>query len=531
MRRVNKLIACLLATIFAISIGAVGVNAACPTIGTIPRQEAKIGIAFNTLNISAYVSNDHVADTYDISNADGLVMSVDPSSGVVSYGDPLEGDWGVHSITVELTPGNTSCTTTITKTFDLLVSYPSDEGTLVFDDVEVDGDNIDLGERGDTFLPGDEIKVEFKLENTEKNEDWGDISDITVEGWLEKKGDQLGDEIEIENIDVNADDVEKDLELTLEIPLDADEDGWYTLYLWAHEGENDNDMEKSDVFYAEIEIEREKYDILIPENEIIMTPKDIVCGLKSVKLEIPIYNIGTKDIEEDDELVLEIFNTDLGIKEEIEIKENIDAADDETFELYLDIPSKATENFFLTFEIDDPKNNYDDERMSITIESTCGDDAVTPGLASVLLDQTSLTSTPGSRGSFRATIENTGTEDSTFGLSLLDADDWSDWQITPISIDIGAGDSETVLVSLTPKANMFGQKTATLNVKSGNEIVGSKTLTVNVVGSDGIATATASLGHTIPKQILDGGIQAGLVGLIIVLVIVAVLMFAFRPQK
>ena len=117
-----------------------------------------------------------------------------------------------------------------------------------------------------------------------------------------------------------------------------------------------------------------------------------------------------------------------------------------------------------------------------------------------------------------------------FELALVGADTWADWQINPETVILDEGETETVSVYVTPKSNMFGSRTAALNIMLDNEIIGTESLTVNVVGG---ADAAGTLGtnQMFPKTLTGGGIQAALVGLIIVLVIVALLMFAFRPRR
>ena len=415
MNIMNRLLVCLLATMFVVSVGAVGVNA----------------LNFKTINDPLYfwidgtVAENTHTDFVDVTilplndirwNTDpGLegTYKFDPTGSGILEGTPHKNDWGLHTATIY---AEHNATDNNTKTIDILVTNKGDDGALAIDGdkIKVSGKTMDFGEKlSKKFKLGDTLELEFDLENTyDEDADDIDIEDIDITAWIEKDGKTFGEEVDLDDeFTIDAEEKEEDIALNIEIPKDEDDEGTFTLYVVA-EGTDSNGNPAVEVFYGQIEIDREKHELLIDEDEISWEPSEIKPGEK-VKLEVPIYNIGSSSKEE--EIKLTVKNDDLKIESTVDVVEELDRADDDTAEIWINIPRTVKSGkYFLDFEVDYKSS---EDKYSIPIEIVGGVDAdALEGLVSLTLSQTSMSAAPGSMSKFSVTLENTGDAEEEFDL-------------------------------------------------------------------------------------------------------------------
>jgi hypothetical protein len=191
-------------------------------------------------------------------------------------------------------------------------------------DVSVDS-NTDSDLDNDTTInekasPGDTIEFTIELENTfdrdencdEDNDDDKNecnIEDIKIEITIVEidDGDDLeedsGDKFEISESDT------KTKTISLELPKRL-ESGSYDIIIMV-EGENTgNSSDYLTEWELKLDVEKKKHDIQITKYDLI--PERIECGALSTTIDIELMNYGDK-IE--DEVVIEILNSDLNIKE------------------------------------------------------------------------------------------------------------------------------------------------------------------------------------------------------------------------
>ncbi len=471
------------------------------------------------LSLADLKAYEDVAYTYDVStvtddvDGDTLAYSASTawdtftmsSAGLISF-TPSSDDIGKHKVTVTVTDTKSA---TDTKNIDFIVTEETDDGALVITDVEVDDETGD----DDELLPGDTLEVEFEVENTLATLD---IEDIKVKAWIEDEtGDRVSDRIESEKFDVEADD-DKSLTMDIRVPLDLDEDD-YVLILEAR-GEDEDSNVKTNLQFEELKVERNSHDLLI--DTVTLNPTEAQPG-GSLELAIHLYNIGN---DEEDDVRLRVRNTELGIdkiSETFELEESGSDAD-VTKRLVVDIPSLTKAGEY-QFEVLVTYNEDSDSRSSF-VPVTIAGEAVDVDAATITIGDTFASAQTGETVKFTMTLTNTEATTADYSVEISGVDNWASASIEPETIQLAAGAEMPVFVYLTPKEGTSGDYTATINVKSGETTLSTKTLTVGVLAAK--------------TQIFDFGTGAGIAVsdtntlafavIIIVLVIVAIGLYVAR---
>ena len=197
-------------------------------------------------------------------------------------------------------------------------------------EVEVDGDDTTYdspSDYGDTI--GDDIKpdsnVEIKVEgmnNFTSSEDL-DIEDIEVEIIIENidDGEDLEfDDEELDDLRYGKDDTVK-IEFDVPLRIEDDEDYLVTITIRG-EDENRTDHEVQFEFY--LHSDKERNEVVFTKNSLV--PSEITCGSRSVKLTSSVMNLGRDD---EDDVVLEVTNAELGISKSVTFDLSSDPDDDE----------------------------------------------------------------------------------------------------------------------------------------------------------------------------------------------------------
>lgn len=163
-------------------------------------------------------------------------------------------------------------------------------------------------------VPGSKIQLKIKVENLYTNNNDIKIEGISVEGTLESVNDGSDIEATANDFDLSA---EKDKEITLEfnIPLEV-EDGYYDLTVEI-EGENERGFPYSKIIEFEVEVDKEKHDVIF--NRLDFSNNNAECG-NAAKLNVDVVNLGTAN----ENVELRIVNQDLGI----DIKESFKLSED-----------------------------------------------------------------------------------------------------------------------------------------------------------------------------------------------------------
>jgi hypothetical protein len=209
-------------------------------------------------------------------------------------------------------------------------------GKLYIDDLDVtvedrikDEDetskNIDDGDKiSAEVMPGSTVTFDFKIGNAFTDDEDIEIRDIVITVTIDDIDD--GDEMEEESdeFDINADDKSDRVEIEFDMPLDLEE-GDYTVTILV-EGEDDNDVDHEVEWELELEVQKESHFIYLRDYDV--SPSTVGCD-RTASLNVELMNLGSRD---EDEVVVEIKSSSLGIdisEEDIEIEEDID---DNTYE-------------------------------------------------------------------------------------------------------------------------------------------------------------------------------------------------------
>ncbi len=207
---------------------------------------------------------------------------------------------------------------------------------LFVDEVKiyVDDDKSSADEDGGKIKdvkPDSEIKIEVKLENIYPDEVDIEIEDISVEAIIYNMDDD--DDIEEESNEIELE-AEEDGEITLEfdIPFEVDH-GDYDMDLIIT-AEDEKGISYSETIDYDFEVEKERHELVFTDVELDV--EKIRCSGVAV-LDVDLANIG----RDDEDVILTIKNTNLGIDIKDEFELDKDPFDDDSrynkrFTLFID---------------------------------------------------------------------------------------------------------------------------------------------------------------------------------------------------
>ncbi len=282
-----------------------------PTITSIPVTRAAEGSTYS-YNVRAIDLEGDTLTFSLITSPSG--MSISSSSGLISW-TPLISQLGINDVTVSVSDdGNL----TDSQSFQINVSKGS---KLIISDLDilVDG-KTDRNVQNNTKIrkevkPGSDVEFKIEIKNRFTKEENLEIEDIEVQVTIEDidDGDDLEEESNGFDLDWGDDDTVK---IEFNIPLEIDEDIFdVIIYI---EGEDDNGTTHTIKWILELEVEKDKHDIII--RKLNLNPTSLSCT-RAATLDTGIINLGRND---EDRVTLEISNQELGInfrQEDIELKE------------------------------------------------------------------------------------------------------------------------------------------------------------------------------------------------------------------
>lgn len=186
-------------------------------------------------------------------------------------------------------------------------------------DVDVDGrssTNLDDGDRiRREAKPESDIEVKVEVKNNFTDAEDLDIEDIAVTVTIQEIDDDDDLEEDATEFDLRAG-RDKTVTLRFKLPLEVDE-GTFDVLIEA-EGDDENGTMHTATARLELEVEKEKNEVRFYRTS--LTPNEISCQ-RTVQLSVGTINTGA---EEEDGVVLEITNTELGVN----FREVYDLTDD-----------------------------------------------------------------------------------------------------------------------------------------------------------------------------------------------------------
>ena len=391
-------------------------------------------------------------------------------------------------------------------------------------DVKIKDINImsGFGDNEDFWYPLDEIEVEIEVKND--NNDY-DIDDIEVE-WGLYDVEENKWVIDDKESDFNLKDGnDKTMFITFKVEdVDDFTNDDYVFYVWAN-GELDDDAGKIDVCasaYQNIEITNDDDFVVLDD---INFPTTASCG-SEVQITADVWNVGDSD---QDEVKVVIFNKELGINEIVEIGD-INDFDNEILDTFVEIPSDVEEKTYAislkVFDEDnevyetDENNDESEYIIRITLDSC--------SVSSTALVSANLESggKAGENLIVKSTIVNSGTISATYTINAASYAEWAN----SVSIDqsvftLDAGNSKEVLLTFDVKEDVAGEKQFSIEVISGNEIVATQPVQVEIQGTSSLFSGITGNVFTDSNKYLWG------IGILNVVLIIFIIIVAVKVAK
>ena len=357
----------------------------------------------------------------------------------------------------------------------------SNQGNLkvTVKDIKVTSDSFGKDNKWFVF---DTVEVKVEIRNSGRE----DIEDVVLEwGLYNTQSKKWTIEVDEEDeLDIDKGDRES---ITIKFKLDdsMDEDledlskGKYIFYVRAtgeiadgtHEGE------------STCASDSEEGELMLENNFVVLynlkAPEVSQCGSEA-HISGDVWNIGSKDQED---IYLKIYNRELGIDEEIQIGD-LDSFESTDFDLILQLPEDIVEKaYYLTITVYNEDNkvykNKDDKESKSSLQlNVQGNCAVAKASVTAVLESGGQA---GKEMIVKATIKNTGKKTSSYSLNVGGYTGWaSSATLDKSSLTLNAGQSEDVLLTFNVKRDALGNNLFTLDVLSGNELIVSQPVQVEI---------------------------------------------------
>ena len=399
--------------------------------------------------------------------------------------------------------------------------------------------DIDLTSSGDddeTWQPLDNVEIEVEIENN-GNED---VDDVQVEIALyDTSGDDFGDDLDFtsadeEQIDLGTirDDDSETVTFEFTVPSDFDT-GNYKLAIKAYSddlGESkeciDSSSHLDNTFFNNVEVEKEDDEgkfILVDD---IQMPAEATCG-ETITGSFNLVNVGN---DNQDQIEVNIVNKELGINEEVTLREDLDEGDDKTIDFQFDLPQSATDKTYsieFTPFYDYRNGNYrqeSDESFTSSLRligcssssgNGNGQTGITASLASDAIAGKTLV--------VEATITNLGSTSSTF---TIDADGYNSWadlrSVTPRVFTLNAGESKEVTFTFDVNTDAEGDQSFTIESDSSGQTE-SQEVQVSI-------ESTSTSGSQLPG-LLGNNSTLWIIGLVNLVLIILIIVVAIKLAR
>jgi hypothetical protein len=336
----------------------------------------------------------------------------------------------------------------------------------------------------------DEVQVDVIVENNGPE----DINNVAVEwGLYDTQTKSWAIELNEENdFDLSSgDDNTVTFTFTLNNKLDENlkdmKKGNYILYVRAT-GEVDsgtyegNDTCSSDSQSNKLTIDK---DFVTLNN--IQVPSTVQCN-SDVQITADAWNIGSRNQKD---VSVNVYNKELGIDQDVNLS-NINAFKSADFNADLQLPKEVQEKrYYLTLTVYDENNDVyqnsnDDKAVFLVPLNVQGSCTVAQSSVTAVLDSGGQAGQP---LVVKATITNTGDSTVTYLLNAATYTTWaSSVTLDKTSLTLDAGKSEDVLLTFDVNKDASGTNSFNLEVLSGNQLVVSQPVQVDITKNTGIFT-------------------------------------------
>jgi len=325
---------------------------------------------------------------------------------------------------------------------------------------------IDSPDDGDDFKPGDTMDISVKVDN-----DYTKDLDIFVTAYLYDitKGERI-DDIDSDVITIDSGDSDT-FDLTMDVPSDVTDGDDFRLY--ARAIEDGHEDRQCDNDYISINIKKEKHDMIIPT--FTLSPSTASCG-DEISATLKTENIGRTN---EKDVYFRLENSDLKLNLQT-VTFDIDKNDAVKRDITFTIPEDAKEKTYTILAEVFFNDAADSNSKSATL-TVSGCKAVIPGQEITLTPiEPSFDINAGDTKQVLVQITNNENEQVIYTIGLS-ASGFGQSADVPVTLD--AEQTKVVPITLIVNADATtGTKTAIINVKSGNSIIKTSTVSVNVKG-------------------------------------------------
>jgi len=347
-------------------------------------------------------------------------------------------------------------------------------------ELEFDLDDI-TNDDSDTY-PGDYMRIsDISITNEYTNNDEDSIEDIELvyNVYLVSDGDDIIEEEYSQTFDLEEDQDVDEFDIQFQVPYDAVA-GTYIVELIitgeiSSDGSDDGE-EISNRLYETFSVDRDSRHVIPTNFELLNS-----CSASS-RLMVDLTNIGSSDLDEDDDIYVEVRIPDLGHSKWYFFNDSIDSDDTEQFEIELELPENTEDGNYvieLTSKHDGNSNsNKDGSKLSSTLDLDCGNSR--SDSSDILI--TGQTSEDGKSGSqTKYTLSLTNRKDITVKYDLsIDEFSWGTAIANPSSITLQPGATTSFDVFVMPGDNANDTNSLTLDINQNGKTVLSKNLEMNL---------------------------------------------------
>ena len=360
------------------------------------------------------------------------------------------------------------------KTFELSVLPESHDTRL---ELEFDLDDI-TNDDSDTY-PGDYMRIsDISITNEYTNNDEDSIEDIELEYnvYLVSDGDDIIEEEYTQSFDLEEDQDVDEFDIQFQVPYDAVAGKYIVEVIVTGEISSDDDTEDgeeiSNRVYETFNVDRDSRHVIPTDFELSNT-----CS-ENPSLIVDITNIGTNDLDEDDDIYVRVNIADLDISEWHYFNDSIDSEDTEQLEIELDIPANAEDSNYvieLTSKHDGNSNsNKDGSKLTSTFNLECGND-LSDNSDIMITGQTSEDGKSGSQTKYTLSLTNRKDITVKYDLSINEFN-WGTAIANPSSITLQPGATTSFDVFVMPGDNAKDTNSLTLDINQNGKTVLSKNL-------------------------------------------------------
>lgn len=396
---------------------------------------------------------------------------------------PLAGQTGIGSKSVTININGQ--TLSFSKSFGFC---PAGKKTTNLTITDVDLSNS--GDDDDVWSLLDTVSFDVEVENNGDS----DLRDVVIElGLFDANGKNVINDLDFisdgdEEYDVGKikDGDHETITFEFKVPADVDT-GSYTLIAKAY----DDKISQSELCTDSVADGKSQKVTIEEENDegkfigfdnIVVSPAQATCG-DEVTVSADAVNIGGED---QDRILTNLVNRALGINKIIEITAGLDKGDSKMVSFSFTVPQVAdgTYNLALSAEYDYKngvyKQNLDDDVETQLKVFGC---SVAPGTTNAVSINAELASeaVTGKDVKVTATLRNNGDKTALFAITATGFESWASVKsISENIVQIPAGQSKDVTITLTPQEDAAGEQSFTINARTDDGKVQSRQVVVQV---------------------------------------------------